>query len=94
VHTHDWISWLREHDAKVLLLTLVQEIERPDATLDGHGLRAMVDGWRANALKALDADNWQACIDKHLEVWVDARLAFFADPARLEEENDDADAHP
>jgi hypothetical protein len=92
MNTHDWISWLRERDAHVLLLTLVQAIAHPQAALDGPcGLRSMVEGWRQRALEALDNDNWQACIDKHLEVWVDARFAFFAEPASLETEREHAD---
>jgi hypothetical protein len=67
---HDWIGWLRERDAQVLLLTLVQAVEDPTTSV--HVLRQMVAGWRTNAHQALAADNWQARVDGYLEVWVDA----------------------
>jgi hypothetical protein len=69
---HSWISWLGERDAKVLLLALVEDITAGD---DVGVLREMVAGWRANALRALHADNWRAPVDGYLEVWVDARLS-------------------
>jgi hypothetical protein len=70
---HDWIAWLHERDAHVLLLSLMQAVEAPDATLEM--LRRLVADWRANAERALTAEDWRACVDGYLEVWVDARLA-------------------
>jgi hypothetical protein len=72
-----WLAWLGERDAQVLLLTLMQAI---DQECDPATLRAMVTGWRRNALTALTADNWRAKVDGYLEVWVDARLAALQRP--------------
>jgi hypothetical protein len=30
---HDWMAWLHERDAPVLLLRLMQAVEAPDTTL-------------------------------------------------------------
>jgi hypothetical protein len=68
---YEWISWLGERNAQVLLISLMAAIE------EGTSLetpRRMVEGWRANAQKALTADDYRACVDKYLEVSVDARL--------------------
>jgi hypothetical protein len=70
---HDWIAWLHERDAQVLLLNLMQAVEAPDATLET--LRRLVAEWRANAVRALEANDWTATVDKYLEVRVDARLS-------------------
>ena len=70
---HDWIAWLHERDAQVLLLSLMQAVEAPDAHLET--LRRMVADWRANAIRALEANDWTASVDKYLEVRVDARLS-------------------
>jgi hypothetical protein len=88
---HAWVDWLGERDAAALLLTLMQAIERGDAV---ESLKAMVDGWRRNALKALAADDYRASVDGYLEVSVDARLYLLARPelmrhlADLEDEDD------
>ncbi len=52
-------------------------------------LRAMVDGWRQNALRALAADDYRADVDKYLEVSVDARLYLLARPALLDREDEE-----
>jgi hypothetical protein len=92
---HAWVEWLGARDAAVLLLTLLQGIdqgERPET------LRQVVDGWRANALRALAAENYRAAVDTHLEVFVDARHYLLARPdllphlEDLEDEGDDAGA--
>ena len=70
---HDWIAWLHERDAQVLLLSLVQAVEAPDVRLET--LRRLVADWRANAVRALEANDWTASVDKSLEVRVDARLS-------------------
>jgi hypothetical protein len=70
---HDWIAWLHERDTQVLLLNLMQAVEAPDATLET--LRRLVAEWRANAVRALEANDWTATVDKYLEVRVDARLS-------------------
>jgi hypothetical protein len=85
---YDWIGWLGERDAQVLLLSLMQAIEKatPQETL-----RIMVEGWRANAHEALTADNYRASVDKFLEVSVDARLYVLARPGRLDQEDNEHD---
>ena len=80
-----WLAWLGEKDAHVLLLTLMQAIE---GTSSVEELRTMVQGWRKNALRALEADDWQAQVDKYLEVRVDARLTTLTRPEAEEGEND------
>jgi len=75
---HDWIAWLRERDAQVLLLSLVQAVEAPDARLET--LRRLVADWRANAVRALEANDWTASVDTYLEVRVDARLSALQRP--------------
>ena len=82
---YTWLAWLREKDAAVLLLSLMQAIEggSTEATL-----RNMVAGWRRNALRALTDDTWTAQVDGYLEVRVDARLTALTRPQ--EEEESDA----
>lgn len=89
---HAWVEWLGDRGAAVLLLTLMQAIDAGDAV---GGLKAMVDGWRRNALKALAADDYRADVDTYLEVSVDARLYLLARPELLRqleslEDQDDA----
>jgi hypothetical protein len=90
---HAWVDWLGERDAAALLLTLMRAIDEGDAV---ESLKAMVDGWRRNALEALAANDYRADVDKYLEVSVDARLYLLARPALLrhledlEDEDDDA----
>lgn len=71
--SHEWVRWLSGTDAQVLLLELCHCLSQGDVPL--ATLRTMVEGWRANALRAIEADNWQAEVDAFLEVSVDARLA-------------------
>ena len=40
----------------------------------GYEVKQLVDGWRRNALAALEADDWHATVDGYLDVRVDARL--------------------
>jgi hypothetical protein len=87
---HAWVEWLGERDAAALLLTLMRAIDEGDPV---EGLKAMVDGWRTNALEALAADDYRADVDTSLEVSVDARLYLLARPALLRhlEDLEDAD---
>jgi hypothetical protein len=90
-----WLSWLGEKDAHVLLLTLMQAIEGTEYPgLHHHAsiedLRWCVSGWRRNALRALTADNWQAQVDKYLEVRVDARLTTLTKPVEDDIEGSDS----
>ena len=91
---HAWVEWLGDRNAQALLLTLMQAIDRADRLED---LKRMVDGWRANALRALAAENYRADVDTYLEVSVDARLYLLARPdlvrhlEDLEDEADEAD---
>jgi hypothetical protein len=71
---HTWVGWLGERDAQVLLLSLMQAIEEGSAL---ETLKRMVEGWRENAYEALTADDYRACVDKFLEVYVDARVHIF-----------------
>ena len=85
MESYAWLAWLGEKDAHVLLLNLMQCIEQ------GHSidsLQSMVASWRRNALRALKADDWQAQVDKYLEVRVDARLTTLTRPEAEEGEND------
>jgi hypothetical protein len=90
---HAWVEWLGDRDASALLLSLMQAI---DAGSPLETLKAMVDGWRRNALKALAANDYRADVDKYLEVSVDARLYLMARPELLrhledlEDEDDEA----
>ena len=74
--SHEWVRWLSGPDAQVLLLRLCQALDMPDTTLEQA--QQLVQGWRANALKALTADDWTAPVDGYLEVRVDARLALMS----------------
>jgi hypothetical protein len=88
---HAWVDWLGERDAAALLLTLMQSIDAGHAV---ENLKAMIDGWRQNALKALAAENYRAHVDKYLEVSVDACLYLLARPelrGRLEDVEDETD---
>jgi hypothetical protein len=70
--SHEWVRWLSGVDAAVLLVKLCQCIDEPQVTKDT--LVTVVHQWRANALKALTADDWKASVDDYLEVTADARL--------------------
>jgi hypothetical protein len=70
--SHEWVRWLSGVDATVLLGNLCQHIDNPTVTRDA--LVTLVHQWRANALEALQADNWKASVDGYLEVTADARL--------------------
>lgn len=85
---YHWIAWLGERDAQALLLCLMQAIER-DTPL--QGLKEMVAGWRANAHRALTADDYRASVDYYLEVSVDARLHVLARPELLHRDDDEAE---
>jgi hypothetical protein len=91
---HAWVDWLGERDAAALLLTLMRAIDEGD---DVEHLKAMIDGWRRNALEALAADDYRADVDAYLEVSADARLYLLARPAllrHLEDLEDEDDACP
>jgi hypothetical protein len=77
---HEWVNWLGARDAAALLLTLLQAVDKGDTP---QSIQAMVDGWRANALRALAADDYRASVDKYLEVSVDARLSLLCRPELL-----------
>jgi hypothetical protein len=70
--SHEWVRWLSRVDAAVLLVKLCQFIDDPQVIKDT--LVTVVHQWRANALKALTADDWKASVDDYLEVTADARL--------------------
>jgi len=50
-------------DATVLLLNLCQHIADPAVTKDA--LVTLVYQWRANALQALQAEDWKASVDAY-----------------------------
>jgi hypothetical protein len=87
---YDWVGWLGERDAQVLCILLMRGIEdgTPLETLKG-----MVEGWQANAHRALTADDYRACVDKCLEVTVDARV-YLLRRGQIDEEEGDEHAHP
>lgn len=66
-HSHEWVRWLSDADAKALLLYLCHTMEY------SRSAEEMLHDWRNNALKALDADDWTASVDGYLGVHVDAR---------------------
>lgn len=68
---YDWVAWLTDRDAQVLLVALMDAIEQ---ATDLEILQAMITGWRKNAHDALRAENYTARIDGYLEAHVDARL--------------------
>jgi hypothetical protein len=73
LHTsHEWVRWLSGVDATVLLFNLCQHIDNPHVSRDA--LVTLVHEWRANALHALQAEDWKASVDAYLEVTVDARM--------------------
>lgn len=74
--SHEWVRWLSGVDATVLLLNLCQHIDDPNVSRDA--LVTLVHQWRANALRALTADDWKASVDKYLDVTVDARLSLLS----------------
>jgi hypothetical protein len=86
---HTWVEWLGDRDAAALLLSLMQAI---DAGSPMESLKAMVDGWRRNALRALAAEDYRADVDKYLEVSVDARLYLLARPELMRHLEDLEDA--
>ena len=69
-HSHEWVRWLSDADAKVVLMALCDSVERSKTLA---AVQEDVTQWRTNALEALTADNWTASIDDYLEVCVDAR---------------------
>jgi hypothetical protein len=91
---HAWVEWLGDRDAAALLLTLMRAIDEGAAV---ESLKAMVDGWRRNALEALAAEDYRADVNTYVDVSVDARLYLLARPdlmrhlEDLEDEADDAD---
>ena len=68
-HSHEWVRWLSDTDAKVVAMWLCSRIE--DTSLEM--LRDVVQHWRKRALRALDEDNWTTMVDGYIEVRVDAR---------------------
>lgn len=58
----------------MLLLSLMAAVEQeiPKTTL-----KTLIDGWRLNAHRALTADDYRACVDGYLDVYVDARMFLF-----------------
>jgi hypothetical protein len=87
---YSWVGWLGERDAQVLCISLMRGIE------DGtplETLQRMVEGWRANAHRALTADDYRACVDKCLEVTVDARV-YLLRRGQIDDEEGDEDDHP
>jgi hypothetical protein len=86
---YDWVGWLGERDAQVLLISLMSAIEKETSRAT---LRTMVEGWRANAHHALTANDYRACVDKFLEVYVDARLHLMNN-GRMDQEDDEPDQH-
>jgi hypothetical protein len=70
--SHEWVRWLSGVDATVLLLNLCQHIDDPAVSRDA--LVTLVHQWRANALEAVQAEDWKASVDRYLEVTADARL--------------------
>ncbi len=85
---YDWVAWLGERDAQVLLISLMRAIEE-GTVLDTP--RRMVEGWRANAHRALTADDYRACVDKFLEVYVDARVHLL-NRSQMDREDDEQEA--
>jgi hypothetical protein len=71
---YDWVGWLGERDAQMLLICLMDAIEQGSTS---EALRNMVAGWRRNAHKALRTNNYRASVDNYLEVTVDARPYLF-----------------
>jgi hypothetical protein len=57
-----------------------------------ESLKAMIDGWRRNALQALASHDYRADVGKYLEVSVDARLYLMARPELLRHLEDLEDA--
>jgi hypothetical protein len=81
---------LGERDAQVLCIALMSDLEdgTPLETLKGT-----VEGWWANAHQALTADDYRACVDKFLEVTVDARV-YLLRRGQIDDEEGDEDDHP
>jgi hypothetical protein len=75
---YEWVRWLDASGTQLLLMTLMQGIEGGTSL---EVLQTMVTGWRANAMRALTAENWTASVDHHLEVQADCRPYLFARPA-------------
>jgi hypothetical protein len=61
--SHEWVRWLSGVDATVLFGNLCQHIDAPHVTRDA--LVTLVHEWRANALRALTAEDWKASVDAY-----------------------------
>jgi hypothetical protein len=71
-HSHEWVRWLSDADAKILLLYLCHAMEH------SRSAENMLHDWRSNALRALDTEDWTAQVDGYLDVRVDARQYLLA----------------
>lgn len=69
---YDWLAWIDGTDCRLLLMTLAQAVADDGCAMDD--LRAMLDGWRTNAERALTEADWRADVDGYLEVTADARF--------------------
>jgi hypothetical protein len=91
IQPYDWVAWLSGQDAKVLLIWLMKAIESPNGP--DHSAD-MIAGWRANAYKALAAEDFTWCVDGYLEVYADARLSLLRTGNMPHEEtSDDGNLH-
>jgi hypothetical protein len=88
---YDWVGWLGKLDAQILFIWLMRGLEDE---IPLETLRRMVEGWRANAHRALTADDYRACVDNFLEVSVDARMYLLRQGQIAAEEESDEDDHP
>jgi hypothetical protein len=61
--SHEWVRWLSGADATVLLCNLCPHIDHPGVTKDARV--TLVHQWGANALEALQADDWKAAVDEY-----------------------------
>jgi hypothetical protein len=61
--SHEWVRWLSGADATVRLFNLCQHIDHSGVTK--AALVTLLHQWRANALEALQADDWKASVDEY-----------------------------
>jgi hypothetical protein len=75
----------------VLFIALMHGVEEGTPL---ETLRRMVEGWRANAHRALTADDYRATVDTFLEVTVDARVYLLHQGQIAAAEEGDEDERP
>jgi hypothetical protein len=96
---YEWVRWLKEGDAELLLICLMEAVEAeswPSYMRETHfdGLRRIVAMWRRHAHQALVNDDWRAMVDEYLGATVDARAYVFRSGRDSTRDDEDEDERP